>query len=171
MTEHRVPGRSVVTRRAIVDIVRPAVSGSYGVLGFAEPSLGKRILRRLGLVEPGIRVSLRDGIAIDLYLSVAYGLPVAEVARQADSAVRYALRRALGREIGRLTVHVGGLRFQPAGPPEGPGTKSAAPGPDVASNPPTPPGRPSGGAEPASGEAGGSMSDSTGRAPVSGPRR
>ena len=27
MTEHRVPGRSLVTRRALVDIIRPAVAG------------------------------------------------------------------------------------------------------------------------------------------------
>ena len=37
-------------------------------------------------------------------------MPVAEVARQVDSAVRYALRRALGREVDRLTIHVDGLR-------------------------------------------------------------
>lgn len=114
MPDHRVPGRSIVTRRAIVDIVRPAVSGSYGVLGFTQPNPWKRLLRALGGPDAGIRISLRDGIAIDLHLSVAYGLPVAEVARQADSAVRYALRRALGLEVARLTVHVGGLRFQPA---------------------------------------------------------
>jgi uncharacterized alkaline shock family protein YloU len=116
MSEQRLPGRSLATRRAIVDIIRPAVSGSYGVLGFAEPRLWRRMLRVAGTPEPGIRVSLHDGIAIDLHLSVAYGLPVAEVARQADSAVRYAVRRALGREVQRLTVHVGGLRFQPVPP-------------------------------------------------------
>lgn len=114
MPDHRVPGRSIVTRRAIVDIVRPAVSGSYGVLGFTQPNRWKRLLRISGGSDAGIRVSLRDGIAIDLHLAVAYGLPVAEVARQADSAVRYAVRRALGLEVARLTVHVGGLRYQPA---------------------------------------------------------
>ncbi|HEY6056827.1 MAG TPA: Asp23/Gls24 family envelope stress response protein [Candidatus Limnocylindrales bacterium] len=113
MTERRVPGRSIVTRHAIVDIVRPAVSGSYGVLGFADRSRRARLGRLFGIGPRGIEVSLRDGIAIDLHLTVAYGLPVAEVARQADSAVRYALRRALGREVARLTVHVGGLRFLP----------------------------------------------------------
>ena len=36
-------------------------------------------------------------------------MPIAEVARQVDSAVRYAIRRALGREVDRLTIHVDGL--------------------------------------------------------------
>ena len=37
-------------------------------------------------------------------------MPIAEVARQVDSAVRYSIRRALAREIDRLTIHVDGLR-------------------------------------------------------------
>ena len=114
MTERRVPGRSLVTRRALVDIIRPAVAGSYGVTGFACATPAERLLGWLGLVAPGIRVSLRDGLALELRLTVAYGVPVAEVARQADSAVRYALRRAIGREVDRLTIHVGGMRYEPA---------------------------------------------------------
>lgn len=113
MTERRVPGRSLVTRRALVDIIRPAVAGSYGVTGFACASPAERLLGWLGLVVPGIRVSLQDGLALELRLTVAYGVPVAEVARQADSAVRYALRRAIGREVDRLTIHVGGDALRP----------------------------------------------------------
>jgi uncharacterized alkaline shock family protein YloU len=56
-------------------------------------------------------------LAIDLDLTVAFGVPVAEVARQVDSAVRYAIRHALGREVTRLTIHVDGLRVAPGTPP------------------------------------------------------
>ena len=152
--DHRVPtastpGRSFVTSRAVVDIVRTATLGSYGVSGFAGGGAIGGLLERLGLAQPGIRVSFgddaadgaggsgpRDGsgpaelesvgrptalatprgaaaLTIELHLTVAYGVPVAEVARQVDSAVRYAVRRALEVEIGRLTIHVNGLRFQP----------------------------------------------------------
>ena len=135
------PGRSIVTRRAVADVVRTATLGSYGVTGFAGGFLG-RLLERLGLVQPGIGVSfgggvdepslsdeaadlpgpvtVRPAIAVDLDLTVAYGVPVAEVARQVDSAVRYAVRRALDREIDRLTIHVDGLRFQPGDLPARP---------------------------------------------------
>jgi len=64
-------------------------------------------------------VHLDDELDVELDLLVAFGVPVAEVARQVDSAVRYALRRALGREIRRLTIHVAGLRFSPGGDPPG----------------------------------------------------
>ena len=108
------PGRSLVTGRALHDIIRTATLGSYGVTGFAGGPFS-RILARLGLREPGLAVRLDDGIEIELDLTVAMGVPVAEVARQVDSAVRYAIRRALDREISRLLIHVDGLRVHPGG--------------------------------------------------------
>jgi uncharacterized alkaline shock family protein YloU len=115
-----IPGRSLVTRRAVADIVRTAVLGSYGVTGFAA-SLPERLLARLGLATPGLEVSLGDGVGVELDLTVAYGVPIAEVGRQVDSAVRYALRRALGLEVSRLVIRIDGLRFAPAGSPPGVG--------------------------------------------------
>jgi uncharacterized alkaline shock family protein YloU len=107
-----MPSRSLVTRRAVVDIIRTAALGSYGMTGFAAAPL-ERLLGRLGLGQPGIHLRLDDDLEIELDLTVAFGVPIAEVARQVDSAVRYAIRRALGREVGRVTIHVGGLRFGP----------------------------------------------------------
>ena len=110
-----IPGRSLVSRRAIVDLIRNATLGSYGVIGFAGGGLAGRLAKRLGLVPRGISLELTGGaIAIDLDLLVAHGVPIAEVARQVDSAVRYAVHRALGRDIDRLTIHVGGLRVAPS---------------------------------------------------------
>jgi uncharacterized alkaline shock family protein YloU len=109
-------GRSLVTRRAILDIVRAATLGSYGVTGFAANPIA-RALGAVGLAQPGVRLDLRGGLRLDLDLTVAYGLPIAEVARQVDSAVRYGVRRALGREIDRLRIHVDGLAVQPGSPP------------------------------------------------------
>jgi uncharacterized alkaline shock family protein YloU len=131
--DHRVPivstpGRSLVTRRAVVDIVRAATLGSYGVTGFAGGGLLGRVFERLGLAQPGIRVSIDEqasgggdratetlvgsGLTIELDLTVAYGVPVAEVSRQVDSAVRYAIRQALDGNVARFTIHVNGLRYQ-----------------------------------------------------------
>jgi hypothetical protein len=65
--------------------------------------------------DAGLTVRIGDRLEVELDLDIALGVPVAEVARQVDSAVRYAIRRALGREIERFVIHVGGLRVQPAG--------------------------------------------------------
>jgi uncharacterized alkaline shock family protein YloU len=108
------PGRSLVTGRALDDIVRTATLGSYGVTGFAGGPMG-RLIERLGIGHPGVAVSLDDGIEIELDITVALGVPVAEVARQVDSAIRYAIRQALGRDVTRIVIHVDGLHVPPGG--------------------------------------------------------
>jgi uncharacterized alkaline shock family protein YloU len=114
------PGRSLVTGRAVADIVRAATLGSYGVSAFAGGPVA-RLLGRLGLAQPGLTVRVDDGIEIELDLEIALGVPVAEVARQVDSAVRYAVRAALGRDVGRIVIHVDGLRVPADGAvPSGP---------------------------------------------------
>jgi uncharacterized alkaline shock family protein YloU len=109
-----IPGRSLVTGRALADIVRTATLGSYGVSGFDGDPLA-RLMTRLGFRQHGLAVHMGDRLEIELDLTVALGVPVAEVARQVDSAVRYAIRRAIDREVERLVIHVGGLRVQPGG--------------------------------------------------------
>ena len=114
------PGRSLVSGRALADIVRAATLGSYGVSSFAGGLLA-RLLARFGLAQPGLIIRFDDGIEIDLDLNIALGVPVAEVARQVDSAVRYAVRGALGQEVGRIAIHVDGLHVPADGAlPSGP---------------------------------------------------
>lgn len=118
MPRSSTPGRSLVSRRAIVDIVRTATLGSYGVTGFDAANPVDRLTGGLGLHQAGIVLADGvDGLTVDLRLTVAAGVPVAEVARQVDSAIRYAIRRALEIEIGNLTIHVAGLRYRAGQPP------------------------------------------------------
>ena len=91
-----MPGRSLVTRRAIRDLVRTATLSTYGVTGFSGGGPLGRVLERLGIAHPGLRLEVGEALTVDLDLAVAYGLPVAEVARQVDASVRYALRRRAG---------------------------------------------------------------------------
>jgi len=129
MPERSAAGRSFASRRAIEEIVRAAVLGSYGVVGFVDDDLVGRLRRLAGLGGSGVRVRTVPSFSVDLRLTVAFGLPVAEVARQVDSAVRYALRRALAREPDRLTIHVGRLRYEPSSVPPSsrPGASKDAP--------------------------------------------
>ena len=110
MPNNEIPGRALATRRAAADIVtRAAVLGSYGVAGF-EAGPFERIPAGFGDRLPGLRIALTDDrLTVKLRLRVSAGLPVAEVARQVDSAVRYGLRRALGREVDELRIRIGEL--------------------------------------------------------------
>jgi len=105
------------------DLVRTATLSVYGVSGFAGGGAIGRLLERLGLAHPGIRLEIGAPLTVDLSLTVAYGLPIAEVARQVEASVRYALGHALGREPDRVTIRIGHLRHehgiapQPMDPP------------------------------------------------------
>ena len=122
-----VPGAAGVARRALVDIVRDAVLGSYGVTSLAEPNRLARLRAALRLGSSAVSVHLRPDVKVDVHVTVAHGLPVAEVARQVDSAVRYGLQRAIGRPVGPITVHVDGLAGGPfRSPAEPPGGSSQA---------------------------------------------
>ena len=107
------PGGASVSRRAIADIVRAATLGSYGVTGFALTP-ADRLLAWLGIGHAGMSIGF-DGadLTLELDIEIAYGLPVAEVARQVDSAVRYTIRRAVGRDVADLRIRVGGLVVRP----------------------------------------------------------
>src|SRR5262245_2719315 len=111
-----IGGRALVTRRAIIDIVRRVTLGQYGVAGFT----GNWADRVLGWIENrpgGLRVSVSGGaLAIRMHLRVAQGLPIAEVARQVDLAVRHAIRTAVGREVDQLSIRVARLD-NPGGEP------------------------------------------------------
>ncbi len=138
MTEP-LPGRSLVTKRAIRDLVRTSVLAVYGVTGFAGGGPLGRVLARLGIAHPGIHLEIEPELVVDLRLTVAYGLPIAEVARQLESSVRYTLHHALGREPDRVSIRIGRLVHQHGIPPAAdhgspePGTSDlAASGTDVA---------------------------------------
>src|SRR6187455_528320 len=53
VTADPVPGRSLVTKRAIRDLVRSATLSVYGVSGFTGGGPIGRLLERLGLAHPG----------------------------------------------------------------------------------------------------------------------
>jgi uncharacterized alkaline shock family protein YloU len=117
LSESTVPGGLVITPTAVADVVRSAALGSYGVTGLrSRGPFGGRLPwpggRRAIVVDIG-----PDRLDIGIWITVAYGSPVAEVARQVDSAVRFAVRRAIEREVGRLAIHVGELRVEPAAEP------------------------------------------------------
>ena len=110
MQQHPVPGHALVTRRAVAELVERAAAGSYGVIGFGSRNVVARVLGRLGLGTPGVRVRIVPSLDVELFVIVAFGVPIAEVAHNVESAVRYAVRQSLGRELDSISIHVRGLR-------------------------------------------------------------
>jgi uncharacterized alkaline shock family protein YloU len=122
MADAHMPGRGLATPRAIGDVVRRAALGSYGVVSVSGPRPWHTALAWIGRATPGVKVRVGPPLTVDLYLAVARGVPVAEVARNVDSAVRYGLRLALAREVDELAIHVDRLRTPVTRRPDGGGS-------------------------------------------------
>lgn len=108
-----VHGKIEVSPHAIATVASRAVVDSYGVVGLAFPH------RRDGLVEilqrdyshRGVEVrEVEDQVVIDLYIVVEYGTRISEVARNAASAVKFAVEKAIGLPVSQVNVNVQGIR-------------------------------------------------------------
>lgn len=107
-------GKIEVSPRAIATIAAQAVCQSYGVVGMAPHTLREgvaQVLRRQD-AHKGVEVRVKgDELTIDLYIIVAYGTRIAEVARNVRENVHYAVERTLGMPATNVNVRVQGLQM------------------------------------------------------------
>ena len=105
-------GRITVAREAIAQIVGRVAAECYGVVGMslrAPVPARERVTRLLPKGKPtrGIVVRNVDGaVALDLYVVVAYGLNLAEVAATVRSQVGYEVGRLTGLQVASVDVHI-----------------------------------------------------------------
>ena len=108
-------GTIEVAPRAIASLVAHAVSHSYGVVGMAPANLRESVGQVLRKEDQhrGIDVQInKDRITVDIYIVVAYGTRISEVAQQVISTVSYALKQSLGLPVAAINVHVEGVRAE-----------------------------------------------------------
>ncbi len=110
-------GKIEVAPRAIATIAAQAVGQSYGVVGMAPSSLaqGVAMVLRQADAHKGVAVRISDTtITIDLYVILEYGTRLAEVARNVQENVRYAVEQAIGMPVAQVNVRIQGLRSNDA---------------------------------------------------------
>jgi uncharacterized alkaline shock family protein YloU len=105
-------GRVTISPEAIAQIVGRTAAECYGVVGMSLRTPGparERVTRLLPKGKPtrGIVVRNLDGaVALDLYVVVAYGLNLAEVAATVRSQVAYEVERLTGLRVASVDVHI-----------------------------------------------------------------
>jgi uncharacterized alkaline shock family protein YloU len=108
-------GTIEVAPRAIASLVAHAVGRSYGVVGMAPANLRDSVEQVLRKEDQhrgiGVQIS-KDAITIDIYIVVAYGVRISEVAQQVISTVSYTLKKSLGLPVAAINVHVQGVRTE-----------------------------------------------------------
>ncbi len=105
-------GRVTIAPEAIAQIVGRTASECYGVVGMSLRAPGpprERVTRLLpkGKALRGIVVRNLDGeLGLELYVVVAYGLNLAEVAATVRSQVAYEVERLTGLTVASVDVHI-----------------------------------------------------------------
>jgi uncharacterized alkaline shock family protein YloU len=105
-------GRITISPEAIAQIVGRVAAECYGVVGMSLRAPGparERVTRLMPKGKPlrGIVVRNADGaVAIELYVVVAYGLNLAEVAATVRSQVAYEVERLTGLRVAAVDVHI-----------------------------------------------------------------
>ncbi|MCF0111229.1 MAG: Asp23/Gls24 family envelope stress response protein [Erysipelotrichaceae bacterium] len=103
-----------VSTEAIASLAGGIVSECYGVVGMASQKMLKDGLFELLKMENFSKgVVVRDGengMVLDLYLVITYGVKITQVVSEVQKKVKYSLEKSLDVEIEAINVFVQGVR-------------------------------------------------------------
>jgi uncharacterized alkaline shock family protein YloU len=106
-------GKVEIADDVVKQIVGYAVLEAYGVVGMASKNLYRgatHLLSRDSLTQ-GVEVRRdAEGVHIDLYVVMEYGLNLAEVAANVRSGVRYAVERDTRLRLAGVQIHIQGVK-------------------------------------------------------------
>jgi uncharacterized alkaline shock family protein YloU len=113
-------GRIEVSSQVVASIAGHAAGECYGIVAMAARGLRDGIAERLQRenLHRGVEVKVEDdGIIINLYVVVEYGVRITEVARSLQDMVRYQVEKALGIKVKNVDVNVQGIHHDAASEP------------------------------------------------------
>ena len=103
-------GRISISNEAVAQIVGHTAAECYGVVGMSARGRVGRLLSRDRLRQGIVVAGDGDGLRIDLYVVVEYGLNLAEVAATVRSRVAYEVERLTGLPVAAVEVHIQDVR-------------------------------------------------------------
>ena len=107
-------GNISVSETAVANLVGGVITECYGVVGMASKQVlrdGWAELLKKENYARGVRVKRTDdGLQIDLYIIVSFGVRISEVVQEAQKKVKYVLERSLSQDVACVNVFVQGVR-------------------------------------------------------------
>jgi uncharacterized alkaline shock family protein YloU len=113
LIQSRQWGRIEVFPTAVAAIAGHAALRCYGISGMAGRGLrdGFAELLRRENVDKGVDVVQGDeGLVIDVYVIVQYGMRITEVAHNLQETVKFEVERAVNVPVQKINVNVQGVR-------------------------------------------------------------
>jgi uncharacterized alkaline shock family protein YloU len=106
-------GKIEITSEALAAIAGAAAVRCFGIVGMVPRGLRQGVSEILGgdAISRGVEVK-KDGsdVIIDLYVVMAYGVNIAQVAQNVMETVRYEIEKMTGLRPVEINVNVTGIR-------------------------------------------------------------
>ena len=104
-----IPGKLHVAHEVLADMVGHAALECYGVVGMGTPSTADGIAKILptSRLRRGITLQETDeGVHVDLYVVIEYGININAVSQNLVDAVSFALKEVARVPVEGIEVHV-----------------------------------------------------------------
>ncbi len=112
--KNTVLGNIKISDEAVATLVGGAVIECYGVVGMASQKFFKdgfsELLKRENYSKGVIIKNTPEGIKVDLYVVIGYGVRVTEVISEIQKRVKYTLEKALDLDVNGVNVYVQGIK-------------------------------------------------------------
>lgn len=103
-------GQIKISDDAIASLAGTTVNECYGVVGMISKNYLKdgysALLKKENYSKGVVIRNNKNGLQIDVYVVVSYGVRIAVVVQELQQRVRYALEKTLNMDVDSVNVHV-----------------------------------------------------------------
>ncbi|MDR3214810.1 MAG: Asp23/Gls24 family envelope stress response protein [Bacilli bacterium] len=102
-------GKLIISEKIIAQIAGEAAMECYGVVAMSNQKFKDSVVEILKQENyaKGVKVKQEDdNMIIDIYLVIAYGIKLSEVALEVQKKIRYTLESTLDITVNSVNVHV-----------------------------------------------------------------
>ena len=108
-------GKINVSIEAIASLAGAAATECYGVVGMASQKLVRdgfaELLKRENFSKGIVVRETDEGLEIDLYIIIAYGMKISEVVESVQKKVKYILEKTLDLEFKAVNIYVQAVKM------------------------------------------------------------
>lgn len=107
-------GKITISDDLVASIAGYAAVENYGIVGMNAKKAGDSLIELFGgdNVRRGVKVTIAapDTVAIDLYVTLEYGVSLPAVAQNTRSNVKYRVEEMTGLTVQSVNIHVESIR-------------------------------------------------------------
>lgn len=115
MTEHSTSLGKVEIAPEVIEVIAGFASAEVDGVASMRGNFATGVAEKLGRKShgKGIKVELgEDGIVIDVYVVMQFGVSIPDVAKRIQDNIRQALLNMTALEVNEINIHVVGVQFE-----------------------------------------------------------